>query len=291
MNSLENGTIAVGAPYSEMRNRAEIEDAFKGKERGKTINLILLSDAFAGVRALPDNSVDMVLIDPPYLTTSEDWDKQEAFSEALLQELRRVSAPHASLYVWCGIGEKSQSLIRWFPWVAKHFYFKDLITWKKQRGIGMRKGWLYTREEIIWAVKDNKAFIWNTNAQYSTVVRKNPKGFNGGPTKSEFKRFSNVWDDITEESFNTSRDEMASAKRQHFTPKPILALERIIRACTLPDHVVLDCFGASGSTGLAARNTGRDFILMDNDPISHTLMETRLKEEKNVGLFSEEVAL
>jgi len=291
MNCLENGTIAVGASYSEMRNKAEIEDAIKGKERGKAINLILLSDALAGVRALPDASMDMVLVDPPYLTTSEEWDKHEAFSEELLYELHRVSTAQASLYVWCGIGEKSQSLIRWFPWIAKQFHFKDLITWKKQRGIGMRRGWLYTREEIIWAVKDNKQFLWNVDAQYSTIVRKNPKGFNGGPTKSDFKRFSNVWDDIIEESFNTSRDEMSSAKRQHYTPKPLAALERLIRACTLPGQVVLDCFGGSGSTGVAARNTGRGFILIDNDPVSHTLMKTRLNEEKNIGFFSTEVQL
>jgi len=50
-------------------------------------------------------------------------------------------------------------LIRWFPIFNEKWYFKDLITWKKQRGMGMRKGWLYTREEIMWFVKDNKKFI------------------------------------------------------------------------------------------------------------------------------------
>ena len=162
---------------------------------------------------IDSSSVDLIIIDPPYLTTKEKWDKNEVVTEELSKQLFRVAKDSCSLYVWCGIGEKSQSLIRWFPIFSENWKFKDLITWKKQRGIGMRKGWLYTREELLWFVKDNSKFIWNKDSQYSNVKReKSSYGYvlpNGKSAdsyiKSEYKRFSNVWDDISETSFNTSK--------------------------------------------------------------------------------------
>ena len=45
----------------------------------------------------------------------------------------------------------------------------------------------------------------------------------------------------------------------HTTQKPIALLERIIKAHTKPGDTVLDCFSGSGSTMIAAVNTGRDF--------------------------------
>ena len=120
------------------------------------------------IKDIPDDSVDLILTDPPYIgVVREKWDQQEVLNQDLISEFYRVMKPTASLYVWCGIGEKSQSLMRWWPKIKERFHFKDLITWKKRRGIGMRKGWLYTREEIMWWVKDNKKFIWNKNEQYS----------------------------------------------------------------------------------------------------------------------------
>lgn len=127
---------------------------------------------FEYLKQVPDNSIDLILVDPPYLTTKESWDKKEVVTSELSKEFYRILKDTGSFYCWCGIGEKkSQSLIRWYPIFSKDFIFKDLITWKKQRGIGMRKGWPYTREEIMWFVKNNKNFIWNKKEQYSKKRR------------------------------------------------------------------------------------------------------------------------
>lgn len=214
---------------------------------------------FEYLKQIPDNSIDLIIIDPPYLTTKESWDKNEVVTEQLSKELFRVAKESCSLYVWCGIGEKSQSLIRWFPIFSNDWHFKNLITWKKDRGIGTIKGWLYTREEIMWFVKDNKQFIWNKENQYLTEKRVfTPSNV---VCKSEFKRISNVWTDIKELTLQGS-----CGKRKikgHYTPKPIKALERIINAHTKENDIVLDCFMGVGSTALACKNTKRNFIGME----------------------------
>lgn len=224
------------------------------------INLIV-GDALEKIKNLKNESIDLVILDPPYLTTSQSWDKVEVVKDDLAAELNRVMKDSASLYVWCGIGEKSQSLIRWFPIFSNKFIFKDLITWKKRRGIGMRKGWLYTREEIMWFAKSSQ-FIWNTHEQYSDEINQFKKGMSGTPVK-EFKRITNVWTDIPEE--------LVHRDRAHYTPKPYKATERIIKLHTDPGMTVLDPFAGSGITAVVCKDLNRDCIAIDinSDYIEH----------------------
>lgn len=218
---------------------------------------------------IPDDSIDLIIIDPPYLVISESWDKKEVVNKELSKRLFDILKNTGSLYVWCGIGERSQSLIRWFPIFNSDFYFKDLITWKKQRGIGMRKGWLYTREEIMWFVKDNKKFIWNKEEQYSNEKRTFTATYTDkkrmekykSSVKSDFKRFTNIWDDIREPNISWNKKEI---KTKHFTPKPLKAIERIIKLHTKENDIVLDCFLGSGSTAIACIKLKRKCIGIDS---------------------------
>jgi site-specific DNA-methyltransferase (adenine-specific) len=234
-------------------------------------NQIYLGDCLEKIQEIDDNSVDLIIIDPPYLTTKEGWDKIEVVNEELSKHLFRVAKNSCSLYVWCGIGEKSQSLIRWFPIFTQDWFFKDLITWKKQRGIGMRKGWLYTREELMWFVKDNKQFIWNNKEQYSEEKR-GKLGFDIIP-RNENKRLTNVWTDILENLYSMGKFQK---NLLHFTPKPIPALERIIKLHTKENDLVLDCFFGSGSTGVACKNLNRQFIGIEKEEKYFNIAKERL---------------
>jgi DNA modification methylase len=233
-------------------------------------NRIYCADCLSIIEEIDDNSIDLIILDPPYLTTKQKWDKEEVVSEKLAKQLFRVLKDSGSLYVWCGIGEKSQSLIRWFPIFSKDFKFKDLITWKKQRGIGMRKGWLYTREEIMWFVKNNKKFVWNKEHQYSDEKRVFTASYSDKErmkkylqsVKSPFKRLTNVWTDIRETNITWNKKE---SKVFHFTPKPLKALKRIIKSHTNKGDLVLDCFAGSGSIAFACKELERDFILIEQN--------------------------
>jgi site-specific DNA-methyltransferase (adenine-specific) len=215
---------------------------------------------------IDDASVDLIIIDPPYLTTKERWDKDEVVTEELSKQLFRVAKDSCSLYVWCGIGEKSQSLIRWFPIFSKDWHFKDLITWKKQRGIGMRKGWLYTREECMWFVKNNAEFIWNKENQYNlNSIKKRDKygikeGQNGKLPISTHKRWTNIWEDITEMG-----GEVLLKDTFHFTPKPVTYIKRMILAHTKEGDKILDCFLGSGTTMQACKELNRDCVGIEKE--------------------------
>jgi len=228
-----------------------------------------------GLRILPNESVDLIIADPPYLTTEESWDRKEVVNSQLSSEFFRVLKPTGSLYVWCGMGEKSQSLIRWFPIFSELFHFKDLITWKKRRGIGMRRGWLYTREEIMWFVKDNKRFVWREEAQYNpSEVNQFTKGFTGYACKSKFKRITNIWTDIPET--------LTRKGIEHFTPKPVEAIERVIKAHTQEGDVVLDPFMGSGTTAVACVKLNRKYVGFEINKEYCKVANRRIKEARTV---------
>lgn len=251
---------------------------------------LILGDAFDVLPTLPANSIDLFVIDPPYVTTEEAWDLKDVVNRELSWLTYQKACAHASLYVWCGIGEKSQSLIRWFPTFVENWHFKDLITWKKQRGIGMRRGWLYTREECMWFVKDNKSFIWNKEHQYlEGVTRKRDRygikpGQNGKLPKNIYKRITNVWDDVTE----LGKD-VGYGKVPHYTPKPIRLLTRIIQASCVENGMVADVFMGSGSTGIAAIMKGMSFIGVEKDEASYQFAVDRMKCIESVSVVDEYV--
>ena len=246
------------------------------------LNQIIEGGCLEVIKSIPNNTIDLIILDPPYLTTNQKWDKIEIVTEKLSEELFRIAKESCSLYVWCGIGEKSQSLIRWFPIFSNNWCFKDLITWKKNRGIGMRKGWLYTREEIMWFVKDNKKFIWNEKEQYSDDERKLKGFYKDGKSlsekmKSKFKRFTNVWTDINEITFDNNK-EWKTFHKLHHTPKPLKAIERIIKLHTKENDIVLDPFMGSGTTAVACKKLFRNFIGIENNEKYIDIINKRLTE-------------
>ena len=216
-----------------------------------------LGDCLEVMKEIPSKSIDAIITDPPYIgIINAKWDKGEnPFNEELVKEMFRVLKANGSVYVWCGIGEKSNSLFDFYPILKSKFYFKDLITWKKKKGIGMRKGWLYTREECLWFVKDNKSFFWNKENQYSEEERKTSNKTKCIP-KSKFKRITNVWTDISEATVGNLKNKI----KLHPCEKPVKLIERIVLTSTKENETVLDMFMGSNSTGLACKNTNRNFI-------------------------------
>jgi site-specific DNA-methyltransferase (adenine-specific) len=67
----------------------------------------------------------------------------------------------------------------------------------------------------------------------------------------------------------------------HPTQKPTEILEYFIELCTNPGDVVLDTFAGSGSTGIAAKNTGRDCILIERDAKMFAKMSERFADRSN----------
>ncbi|MCM2973752.1 DNA-methyltransferase [Larsenimonas suaedae] len=71
----------------------------------------------------------------------------------------------------------------------------------------------------------------------------------------------------------------------HPAQKPAKLLEVLISLVTKPGHVVLDPFAGSGSTGAAAANLGRKFIMIEKDQEIFSTMKGRLVDFNQQDLF------
>jgi DNA modification methylase len=129
---------------------------------------------------------------------------------------------------------------------ARELYteFKNLCIWNKPNG-GM--GSLYrSKHELIFVFKNGTARHIN-NVELGKFGRNRP----------------NVWDYSGVNSFRENRLEELAA---HPTPKPVALVSDVFLDASTRNGIVLDCFGGSGTTVVAAEETGRRGFLMELDP-------------------------
>lgn len=236
----------------------------------------------------------LVVADPPYgMILKESWDKCDVkeytvFTERWLKECHRVLKDDGSLYVWASIGTRSVKYwLSLASLLSDIFVLKDMVVWSKQRGRGNIRGWLSTREEILWAVKDEKNYIWNKDAQYSTHKYDESWIKRLGKESNPYKRATNIWTDIDEVTIEQAKLTGGKGKRISLHPaqKPVTAINRLILAHTRKDDLVIDPFGGSGTTAISAKMLGRQFIIIEKDEEYVATTNARLMEalEGNTG--------
>jgi DNA modification methylase len=122
---------------------------------------------------------------------------------------------------------------------------KNLVVWNKTNG-GM--GAFYrSKHELIFVFKQGTAEHTNS--------------FGLGETG---RYRTNVWDYAGISSISGSRSEELAVQP---TVKPVALIADALRDCSRRGEVVLDCFGGSGSTLIAAEKTGRSARLIEYDPL------------------------
>lgn len=137
------------------------------------------------------------------------------------------------------------------------FIRKNWITQRNSRGYGTKKNYMSAREEFLFLTKtENYTF----NIPYTNEKSKRKDlGANGKPRKNEFKRVSNVWNDITEAS-------QSSIERcWHPTVKAQALCNRLIQTHSNDDDVVLIPFNGSGSEVISSIKNKRNFIGIEKD--------------------------
>jgi DNA modification methylase len=213
--------------------------------------------AEAFLTTLEDASVTLLATDPPYFgIVEETWDNQWSSTHAyvdwlvtILEMFQRKLTPTGSIVFFQGFGKHGQHpMFDVIKRLEKSYTFRNVITWKKRRGYGKEFDYLYCREEIVWMSRSAERTGVVFNIPLTEQLR-GYKGFNKDyPAKSEYKRVSNVWDDIGE-----------LMKPERNAQKPIELMERIVKTHSNPGDLVVDLFCGWGTTGVAALKNGRRF--------------------------------
>lgn len=245
---------------------------------------------FAPIQALMDGTVATLAIhDPPYNLVAFERRTIEAYiawCRRWLEVTEQILGKDSSLYVWLGADQKNHfQPLPDFMLMMREFEFepRSLITLRNQRGYGTQKNWMAVRQELLYYVKGEPFF----EVQYTgipKILRGYYKDVNGRRTenlergKSRTIRPGNVWVDI-QQVFYRMQENVSGCYAQ----KPLAAVERIVKASSRPDEVVIDFFSHSGSTLLACERQQRRCFTVDIDPIYCEITIRRLEHFRRTG--------
>lgn len=226
-------------------------------------------DCIEFLKRIPDNSVDMVLVDPPYFRiSSEKWDNQWETEEQYLRwcwdwtvEATRVLKPGGCFYVWGTT--KTDTFLRYKLYTLnsmKDLVYQNWIIWSYDWGGRTKKTFPRKHEDLLMYSKGEK-FLFN--ADDIRVPYKMESNIREGATNNPLGKIPT---DVWEKNNHTTSKEYVN---WHPTQKPLALLRRIIKANTKPGDVVLDFFSGSGSTAIATRECEREFIGCEIDSSYH----------------------
>ena len=235
-----------------------------------TSHIAEISDCCDLLARLPDESIQLIICDPPYNIMLADWDNHENYidwAEVWLSEAERVLKPTGNIAIFGGLqyqGEAgSGDLISIINHMrqASNMLLANLIIWNYPNGMSAQRFFANRHEEIAWFAK-SKEYYFNLDAVrepydektkgiYKKDKRLNPESIEKG------RNPTNVWK-ISRLNGN-SRERVG-----HPTQKPRQVIQRLVRSLSYPGSIVLDFFGGSGITTRVAIEEGRHSISCDS---------------------------
>lgn len=248
------------------------------------INRYFNADFFTAVKYLPEESVDLVIADPPYnlrkdyggevFSKKKDSDYEE-FTRKWLSEVKRLLKKTGSIYVCCD-WQSSVVIGRILP---EFFTVRNRITWQREKGRGAKRNWKNSMEDI-WFCTVSDEYTFNLNAVKIKRRVIAPYRENGNPKdweETENGNFrmtcpSNFWDDITV-PFWSMKENTA-----HPTQKPEKLMAKLILASSEKKQLVFDPFGGSGTTAVTSKKLGRNYLSIEKNPRYCIWAQQRLTE-------------
>lgn len=234
---------------------------------------IIKGDAISEMKKIADNSIDLIVADPPYNlgkdygndSDSKDFNDYIAFTKEWTAEAKRILKPEGTMYVFMGfkfisylyqILEKEQKLL-----------FNNWICWHYTQGIGKKKGFSPRHDDILMFTK-TKNFTFNLDdikipqKFYRSV--NNMRGANPG----------DVWEFSHVHYCNENR-------QNHPTQKPEGLIERLILASSNINDIVLDPFSGSGTTLRVSQQLQRQCIGIEINEMYVEQTKERLLKDFN----------
>ena len=248
------------------------------------LNKVLCGDCLEVMKGIPDKSVDLVLTDPPYGLTQNEWDtkyiKKHTDLPILMRELFRCCRGNVII--------TSQQPFTTILINSAPTNFKYDIIWDKVIPTGfLNANKMPLRSHEIICVFGSGVY----NPQ-KTFGEKNHTRGNGNNAKNncygEFER-DNGADDLGNHKHPKSIIEFEKphpSTTEHPTQKPVALFDWIIKTYSNDGHRILDPFLGSGTTAIACLRTGRHFIGIEkHEPYFIKAQERIDKEREQVRLF------
>ncbi len=265
------------------------------------MNRIYFGDNLPILQSLPDESVHLIYIDPPFNTGKtqkrtqirtrraddgdrtgfagrryatvkigergyrDTFDDYLAFLEPRLIEAYRLLTPNGSLYFHIDYREVHYCKILLDGIFGREGFLNEII-WAYDFGGRTKKKWPPKHDNILFYAKDPRNYTFNTE-EIDRIPYMAP-GLVGPEKAARGKLPTDTW-------WHTIVGTNSREKTGYPTQKPRGIIDRIVRASSNPGDTVLDFFAGSGTVGESCLELGRRFILIDNNPQAMDVMAKR----------------
>ncbi len=264
---------------------------------------VIQGDNLAVLKSIADESVQLIYVDPPFntgrvqsrgsskttrtetgnrigfkgqryeivketiLSYDDEFKDYWGFLEPRLEEAWRVLNETGTLYLHLDYREAHYAKVLLDALFGRECFLNEII-WAYDYGGKAKSRWPAKHDTILVYVKNpDKYYFSNEN------VDREPYMAPGLVTPEKVARGklpTDVW-------WHTIVSPTGKEKTGYPTQKPLGVLRRVIQASSQEGSLVLDFFAGSGTTGAAAAELGRNFILIDQNPESVEVMKERFK--------------
>jgi len=222
---------------------------------------------------------DMIFCDPPlHLVAKEghiltpkkekkDTGDYAKFLDMSIENALTYSKPNCHLFYWCE--EKNIWLLQTL-YAQRGIKSDRVLIWvKSNMQVTPKTAFNKAYEPIVYGTKGTP-FINSNIRNLSEIVNK------------EIEPGNQIQEDIFEYLNININKEDREGKYDYTFQKPVSLIERPMKRCTAPGHIVLDLFGGAGSLLIAAEQLKRKAYLMESDPIMVDVMIERWEEFTNL---------
>lgn len=196
------------------------------------------------------------------------FDNYWGFLEPRLEEAWRLLKDSGTLYLHLDYREVHYAKVLLDSLFGSECFLNEII-WAYDYGARATKKWPTKHDNILVYVKNPNSYYFN-----NTEVDREPYMAPGlvTPEKAERGKLpTDVW-------WHTIVSPTGKEKTGYPTQKPLGILRRMIAASSAPGDWVLDFFAGSGTTGAAALELGRKFLLVDQNPEAIEVMRSRFSK-------------
>jgi site-specific DNA-methyltransferase (adenine-specific) len=262
---------------------------------------VIQGDNLAVLQSIPDESVQLIYVDPPFntgrvqsrgsskttrtetgnrigfkgqryeivketiLSYDDEFKDYWGFLEPRLEQAWRLLNESGTLYLHLDYREAHYAKVLLDALFGRECFINEII-WAYDYGGKAKSRWPAKHDTILVYVKNLDKYYFNNES-----VDREPYMAPGLVTPEKVakgKLPTDVW-------WHTIVSPTGKEKTGYPTQKPLGILRRVIQASSKENDLVLDFFAGSGTTGAAAAELGRNFILIDQNPESISVIKTR----------------
>ena len=235
------------------------------------------ADCLEKMKEIPAKSIDMILCDPPYGLTRCKWDKKINLKQ-MWEQYERIIKDNGVICLF------AQTKFYYELIKSNEKLFRYDLIWDKV----LVTGFLNANRQPLRR-HEQIAIFYKKQPKYNPKMRTSKPLHAKGNIKLEKIKKNNVYDNFhatpdlrkgSTEKYPTSIlkfQKLHSSQMVYPTEKPIELLEYLIKTYTDENDLILDNCMGSGTTGLACKNTNRNFIGIEIDEKAFEIAKKRLE--------------